>query len=253
MSLGAWMREYVFYPVMLCRPVSNLSKKMRKKHGTYAGKLVPSVAAPMVVFFLIGIWHGITSQYIVNGLYNAILISGSVAMIPVYKKLIEKLHINTETFSYKLFQIARTTILLFISRIIVKAPSLEDALLMIKALFTTVDFDFLFGFNGEIYAYGVSQKEMSLVIFSILILLVVGVLQENGLKIRETLANLDGNKAMDELNESGNIKFDADGTEIVLTKDDLLIDAAQVEGFASESDFGITVVLDIRLTDELMK
>lgn len=188
MSLGAWMREYVFYPVMLCRPVSNLSKKMRKKHGAYAGKLVPSVAAPMVVFFLIGIWHGITSQYIVNGLYNAILISGSVAMIPVYKKLIEKLHINTETFSYKLFQIARTTILLFISRIIVKAPSLEDALLMIKALFTTVDFDFLFGFNGEIYTYGVSQKEMSLVIFSILILLVVGVLQENGLKIRETLA-----------------------------------------------------------------
>ncbi len=188
MSLGAWMREYVFYPVMLCRPVSNLSKKMRKKHGTYAGKLVPSVAAPMVVFFLIGIWHGITSQYIVNGLYNALLISGSVALIPVYKKLIEKLHINTETFSYKLFQIFRTTVLLFISRIIVKAPSLEDAGLMIKALFTTVDFDFLLGLNGEIYKMGVSQKEMSLLIFSILILLVVGVLQENGMKIRETLA-----------------------------------------------------------------
>lgn len=188
MSLGAWMREYVFYPVMLCRPVSSLSKKMRKKYGTYAGKLVPSVAAPMVVFFLIGIWHGITSQYIVNGLYNALLISGSVAMIPVYKKLVEKLHINTENFSYKLFQIFRTTVLLFISRIIVKAPSFHDAGLMIKALFTTVDFDFLFGFNGEIYKMGVSQKEMSLVIFSVLILLVVGVLQENGMKIRETLA-----------------------------------------------------------------
>ncbi len=188
MSLGAWMREYVFYPVMLCRPVSNLSKKMRKKYGTYAGKLVPSVAAPLVVFFLIGIWHGVTSQYVINGLYNALLISGSVAMVPVYKKLIEKLHINTENFSYKLFQIFRTTILLFISRIIVKAPSLHDAGLMIKALFTTVDFDFLFGLNGEIYKMGVSQKEMSLVIFSVLILLVVGVLQENGMKIRETLA-----------------------------------------------------------------
>lgn len=188
MSLGAWMREYVFYPVMLCRPVSALSKKMRKKHGTYAGKLVPSVAAPMVVFFLIGIWHGVTSQYVVNGLYNAFLISGSVALIPVYKKLIEKLHINTETFSYKIFQILRTTVLLFISRIIVKAPSLEDALLMIKAMFTSVDFDFLLGLNGEIYTYGVNEKEMGVVLFSILILLVVGVLQENGMKIRETLA-----------------------------------------------------------------
>ena len=188
MSLGAWMREYMFYPVMLCRPVSNLSKKMRKKYGAYAGKLVPSVAAPMVVFFLIGIWHGITSQYITNGLYNALLISASVAMTPVYKKLIEKLHINTEAFSYRIFQILRTTVLLFISRIIVKAPSLHDAGLMIKALFTSVDFDFLLGLNGEIYKMGVSQKEMHLVIFAILILLVIGVLQESGMKIRETLA-----------------------------------------------------------------
>lgn len=188
MSLGAWMREYVFYPVMLCRPVSNLSKKMRKKHGSYAGKMVPSVAAPMVVFFLIGIWHGITSQYIVNGLYNATLISASVAMVPVYNKLIEKLHINTETFSYKLFQIFRTTILLFISRIIVKAPSLKDAGLMIKALFTSIDLDFLLGLDGKIYDYGVNEKEMSIVVFSVLILLVVGILQENGVKIRETLA-----------------------------------------------------------------
>lgn len=188
MSLGAWMREYVFYPIMLCKPVTALSKKMRKKHGAYAGKLVPSVAAPMVVFFLIGIWHGITSQYIVNGLYNAFLISGSVALIPVYKKLIEKLHINTETFSYRLFQIFRTTILLFISRIIVKAPSLDHALLMIKALFTSADFDFLFGLDGKIYTYGVNEKEMMLVVVSILVLLVVGILQENGIKIRESLA-----------------------------------------------------------------
>ncbi len=188
MSLGAWMREYVFYPVMLCKPVSALSKKMRKKHGTYAGKLVPSVAAPLVVFFLMGIWHGITSQYIINGLYNALLISGSVALIPVYKWLIDKLHINTENFSYKLFQIARTTVLLFISRIIVKAPSLKDAVSMIKAMFTSFDLDFLLGLDGKIYEYGVNEKEMGIIIFSILILLVVGVLQENGIKIRETLA-----------------------------------------------------------------
>ncbi len=188
MSLGAWMREYVFYPVMLCRPVSALSKKMRKKHGTYAGKLVPSVAAPLVVFFLMGIWHGITSQYILNGLYNAFLISGSVALVPVYNFLIKKLHINTETFSYKVFQILRTTALLFISRIVVKAPSLRDAGLMIKAMFTSVDFDFLLGLDGEIYKLGVDHKNMSVLIFSILILLVVGVLQENGMKIRETLS-----------------------------------------------------------------
>ena len=109
-------------------------------------------------------------------------------MIPVSKKLIEKLHINTETFSYKLFQIFRTTILLFISRIIVKAPSLKEAGNMIKALFTSIDLDFLFGLDGKIYTYGVDKKGMTVIIVSVLVLLVVGILQENGIKIRETLA-----------------------------------------------------------------
>ena len=59
---------------------------------------------------------------------------------------------------------------------------------MIKALFTSIDLDFLLGLDGKIYDYGVNEKEMSIVVFSVLILLVVGILQENGVKIRETLA-----------------------------------------------------------------
>ncbi|MGN0295249.1 MAG: isoleucine--tRNA ligase [Lachnospiraceae bacterium] len=72
-------------------------------------------------------------------------------------------------------------------------------------------------------------------------------------KIKGILADLDGNKAMDELNESGALKFDVDGTEVVLTKDDLLIDTAQIPGFVSEQDKNITVVLDTNLTPELKK
>ncbi len=71
--------------------------------------------------------------------------------------------------------------------------------------------------------------------------------------IREYLSNVDGNTAMDELEANGNIKFEVNGESVVLEKDDLLIESAQVEGFASESDFGITVVLDTRLSDELIE
>lgn len=188
MSLGAWMREFVFFPVMLSKPVTAVSKKARKRFGAYAGKIVPSVAAPLVVFFLIGIWHDISWQYIVNGLYNAIIISSSVALAPVYEKLGQKLKVNTEAFSFRLFQMLRTFTLLCISRIIVKAPSLGDAFRMIKALFTSWDLDFIFGTSGEIYEYGVSEKEMGVLAVAILVLLVVGILRESGMKIRETLA-----------------------------------------------------------------
>ena len=71
--------------------------------------------------------------------------------------------------------------------------------------------------------------------------------------IRDYLASVDGNKAMDELETSGAIKFAVNGEEISLEKEDLLIETAQVEGFQSESDFGITVVLDTRLSDELIE
>ncbi len=188
MSLGAWMREYVFYPIMLCKPVTALSKKFRKKYSAYAGKLVPSVAAPLVVFFLIGIWHGLTWQYITNGLYNAFLIAGSVALTPVYEKLIKIFKVNTEAFSWRLFQIGRTFILLCISRIIVKAPSLMEGFRMIKAMFTSVDWDFISGANGQIFTYGVNQKEMVVLAISVLLLLVIGILRERGVQIRETLA-----------------------------------------------------------------
>ena len=72
-------------------------------------------------------------------------------------------------------------------------------------------------------------------------------------KIKGILADLDGNKAMDELNETGSLKFDVDGNEVVLTKDDLLIDTAQIPGFVSEQDKNITVVLDTNLTPELIE
>ena len=70
--------------------------------------------------------------------------------------------------------------------------------------------------------------------------------------VKEYLQELDGNAAMDELNEKGELRFTAGGAEVVLTKEDLLIDVTQKEGFMSEEDYGITVVIDTNLTPELM-
>ena len=70
--------------------------------------------------------------------------------------------------------------------------------------------------------------------------------------IKNELSSLDGNAAMDELNETGVLKLQVNGQEIELTKEDLLIDMAQMEGYVSESDYGITVVLDTNLTEELL-
>ena len=71
--------------------------------------------------------------------------------------------------------------------------------------------------------------------------------------IQKHLAALDGNAAMDELNADGALKFDVDGVTVELTKDDLLIDMAQKEGYVSQEDNRMTVVLDTNLTPELVE
>lgn len=70
--------------------------------------------------------------------------------------------------------------------------------------------------------------------------------------IRKTLSELDGNKAMDELNTNGVLKLNVAGQDIELTKEDLLIEMTQMEGFVANSDKGITVVMDTNLTPELI-
>jgi isoleucyl-tRNA synthetase len=71
--------------------------------------------------------------------------------------------------------------------------------------------------------------------------------------IRKALTELDGNKAMDELKANGVLKLDIDGNSAELTEEDLLIDMAQAEGYVSESDNEVTVVLDTNLTPELIE
>ena len=71
--------------------------------------------------------------------------------------------------------------------------------------------------------------------------------------IKEYLANVDGNEAMDKLNAGENLVFDVNGIEVSLGKEDLLIEMSQKEGYMSEADNTVTVVLDCNLSEELVE
>ena len=71
--------------------------------------------------------------------------------------------------------------------------------------------------------------------------------------IRTHLAELNGREAMKELENTGSLSFDIDGQNVVLSKEDLLIDTAQMEGYVTEEDSTVTVVLDTNLSDALIE
>ena len=109
-SLGFWMKDYVFYPFVLTQGMQNLTKKCGK-FGKHLQRTIPAGIANILVFLIVGIWHGPEMHYVLWGLYNGLVIAFSDFLKPVFTKLTEVLHINTKSFCHKLWQIIRTFII----------------------------------------------------------------------------------------------------------------------------------------------
>jgi D-alanyl-lipoteichoic acid acyltransferase DltB (MBOAT superfamily) len=86
MTMGAWFRDYVFYPLSVCKPMLRLSKKSRKTLGEAVGRRVPMYVCTLLTWFLTGIWHGATWNFIAWGLANGIVILISQEMQPLYAR-----------------------------------------------------------------------------------------------------------------------------------------------------------------------
>ena len=71
--------------------------------------------------------------------------------------------------------------------------------------------------------------------------------------IRKHLSELDGNAAMSELKEQDALKFEVDGSQVILSEEDLLIETAQMENFVAESYGEVSVILNTNLTPELIE
>lgn len=186
-TLGAWMREYVFFPVILSRPVNRIAKVFRNRFGKKAGKLLPSVVTTFLVFFLIGIWHGISWQNIMFALYNAVIVAGGVALADVFRKLAARFRNYENGSGWKLFRIFRTLIIINASRVFAKAPSGSAAIVIWKRIFTGWERSALAKTFGEIFSLGVCKRDALVLAIALLILFAVSLLQEKGVRIRERI------------------------------------------------------------------
>ncbi len=117
MSLGTWLRDYIFYPVSFSKPVVKLSKWVRKKFGYRASKKVPIYIATVIVWFVTGVWHGVNKNFILWGLLNGFIILSSIELEPLYKKFNEKC-LFTQSKIYNAFRVVRTFILMGILRML---------------------------------------------------------------------------------------------------------------------------------------
>ena len=127
-SLGTWMKDYVFYPLALSKPFGKLGKKCSKAFGPAVGKLIAPTLASFIVFVLVGFWHEASWKYIVYGVYHAVMVASASLLEPLYARSREKLHINAESVLWKGFRMLRTLFFISLGRYLTRAKDLSSAL-----------------------------------------------------------------------------------------------------------------------------
>ena len=184
-TLNGWWRDYLFYPFVLSKPMAKLGKFTRRHISKRLGKIIAVYIGITIVRLVNAMWHGAESYYIANGLYFGILMVLGLIFRPKFAKVTKMLRINTERFFWKLFQITRTFLVVILSRVFILMGGIWAGM---KALISIVaDFNPGVMKVDTLFSLGLSQWDVWILMISLALVLVVDILQEKGIAIRETL------------------------------------------------------------------
>ena len=186
-TLGGWMRDYIFFPLSLSKRFATISRNSRKVFGPFVGKRLPAILSSFVVYFLVGFWHGAEWKYILYGVYNGVIICSSLLLVEVYQKLKAFFRIDESAASWKVFQMVRTFYLVSIGRFFSRAINWRAAFGMIRRT-THHWYSLAFLVDGSLLELGLNNANWILLLFALALLFAVDIAHEKGIKIRETIS-----------------------------------------------------------------
>lgn len=184
-SLGAWMRDYVFYPFALTRPMARASKALKKRAGTHIARALPAALGNILVFFLVGVWHGAQMNYVLWGLYNGLILAFTALFEPVYKRMNERLPRLTASRGFHVFRVLRTFLVVNIGWYFDRCVRAGDAFVMLgKTLFDPM---FAQLTDGTLLKLGLLPADYTVLLLATLLLFGISLMQERGVKVRDAV------------------------------------------------------------------
>lgn len=187
-SLGSWLRDYIFYPISLSKPFMNLTKSARKKFNPYYANLIPTAVALFFVWFANGFWHGSGLRYIVYGLYYYVLMMLGLFFEPLSAKFCKAVKIDRKSKAFGVFQMLRTFVIVNFGMLIFRADGLRRVLYMTKKMILNQDFSVLR--VGASNGLGLDVKDYIIILAGILVLFVMGIVNEKNICVRDKIMNL---------------------------------------------------------------
>lgn len=169
-TLGAWIKEYIFYPVSLSKMNLNVGNFFRKHLPKSMAKFLV-VAFPLLFVWLYnGIWHGASWKYIAYGMYYYVLILIGILLQPALEKLRKKLKINTEKIWFKIYEMVRTTFFVVIGMMMFRSHSFKTFVESFLNIFK--------GSNASIWDFGLGSLDYIILGIYVIVLIFVGMYQE---------------------------------------------------------------------------
>ena len=182
MTLGTWMRDYVFYPLAVRPSLLKLNKWGTAHLGKHVGRTLSACIGNVVVFLLVGLWHGAETHYVLWGLYNGIVIAASDMLKPAFGALGRALHVDVEGRGYHVFAILRTFLLVNIGRYFDRLSDFGDCLMGFRNTLFNFDlgnFGTWFSMNPVIHG----TVLLRLAAIAIVIVFIVSFLRERGVDV----------------------------------------------------------------------
>ena len=187
-TLGAWFKDYLLYPVSISKLCKSLNKWTRKKWGNTVSRTVATIIPAACVWVITGLWHGAATRFLLWGAYHGVLIiGGAIFQIP-FQKLGKALHIKMEAWSFDLFRMIRTFILSAIGRIFFVSDGFKQAVRIIWRTFDIRNLNLYTLWDESLYTYGLDRPNFILALVLIALIWGVGIYQEKGVVIRDWIA-----------------------------------------------------------------
>lgn len=172
-TLGLWLKEYVYYPVILSGHFKAVDK-FAKKHlkSNHLINVIPAAYALFFVWFSNGLWHGASMKYILYGLYYYFLMMLGELCKPLFEKMKDKLHIKEGNKPFAIFQMLRTFVIVNIGMLLFRSETVGEFSGLIKQSLTSFNY-----WVGTKEVIGMS-KEIIYGVVGVMVILIISIIRE---------------------------------------------------------------------------
>lgn len=127
-TLGAWFKDYLYYPILRTGFITGLSRKLRKSGHKKAARSITTSIGLFITWLCIGMWHGASLNFIAHGLFHGFFLIMATVLADFYNSCRTALHIRDDSRIFRLFRIARTFTIVNIGYVLFRSDSLRTAL-----------------------------------------------------------------------------------------------------------------------------